>query len=111
MLAAAEAIVEALLLPPVAIGIEHASDVGETVPLRRILQIEHGQIVADDVGKAALNQFADEIGPSFAQCRAHHGRESAWVERVAAGQIPAMTTTSVSPIASTYASGIIRSNR
>ncbi len=52
--AGAKAVVEHDLALAVAIGIETAADMRKRVPLRRVLQREEHQVVADDVGEVRI---------------------------------------------------------
>ena len=97
MFAAAEPVVEHPLPPPVAIRVEQAADMGEAVPLGRILQIHHGEVVAEHVGMARRAVVADEVRHAVAQRRPQHRREAARVEVVAARQIERQAQAEILP--------------
>ena len=84
--AGAEAVVEDHLGRAVAVGIEHLADMGEAVPLRRILQVDQRRVVADDVDVAGIDAFKREVeigllaAPGVAELR----RVAARVDCVAA---------------------------
>ena len=89
MLVGAKAVVVDHLRLAVAIDIEHLSDMGEAVPLRRILQRQHHHVVADDV-RVLRVLAADgivEIRQATANRRPELWRMAARIELVAAGII------------------------
>ena len=82
----AKAVVVDRLGQAVAIGVEVRAYVGQAVPLRGVLQVEDGQVVADDVG-AALHQVGEpkvEVDAPLPQRGPQHRRVAVGVEHVAA---------------------------
>ena len=83
--AGAKAVVEHSLRNSVAVRVEQPADVTQAVPLRRILQIDDGQIVVDNVGASGPLRRNNEIRPPVAHRRPQQRRVAARIERVAAG--------------------------
>ena len=99
--AAAEAVVEHRLGQAVAVGVEHRADVREAVPLRRVLQVQHGQVVADHVAvpRVVVGQPVDHVGAAVAHRRPEHRRMTARVQRVAARQVERQRQAEGQPLA------------
>ena len=86
--AGAIAVVVDRLRHAVAVGVEHLADMGQAVPLRRVLQVQDRHVVADDVGAIGVrrpNSRIVHVRPAVAQRRPQHRRMAARVEHVAAG--------------------------
>ena len=71
----------------VGIGVEHLADVREAVPLGRILQVHHDEVVAEHVGlqHVVAEQAVVHVRPPVAQRRPQHRRVAARIQHVAAG--------------------------
>ncbi len=86
------AVVENLLRGIVAVRVEQRSLVGEPVPVRRVLGVEHDRLVRAHVGEARIELVEGEIeiGLPVAHDRVEHGREAVRVEDVAARPVEGM---------------------
>jgi hypothetical protein len=86
VLAGAVAVVEDRLRLAVAVGVEQRADVGEAVPLGRILQVHDGEVVVHHVGEVGIvsGEGVIEVGLVAAHGRAQQRRMAARVEHVAA---------------------------
>ena len=84
-----EAVVVERLGHAVAVGIEHAADMGERVPLRRILQRQDHAIVARHVHEQRVDRVGEEVEPPavLVAGRRQHRRQAARVQHVAARQV------------------------
>jgi hypothetical protein len=70
----------------VAVGVEQLTDVRETVPLGRVLQVQDRQVVADDIGLRLVvdEQSVVHVRPAIAYRGPKHRRMAARVQHVAA---------------------------
>src|SRR5579883_17533 len=85
----------------VAIGVEELPDMGEAVPLRRILQRDDRDIVADDVGMARVvpAQRIVHHRLALAPRRFEAGRMAARVEKIAARVVERQAEAEAPPLA------------
>jgi hypothetical protein len=81
------------LRQPVAVGIKHLADVREAVPLRRILQMQDREIVADHVGMQRVigDESIVEIGFTVAHCWSQNRRVTARIQYVPTREIERKT--------------------
>jgi hypothetical protein len=87
VLVGAKAVVVDRLRPAVPVDIEELPDMGEAVPLGRVLQVQDDEVVADHVGRVGdlLAEAEVEVRPRAPERRADHRRVAARVQDIAAG--------------------------
>ncbi len=100
MLVGAIAVVVDHLGLAVAVGVEELADMGEAVPLRRVLQRHHDDVVADDIGVAVVvpAQRVVHDRAAVALGRAQRRRVAARVEHVAAGIVERQRQAEAQPL-------------
>jgi hypothetical protein len=85
----------------IAIGIEELADMGEAVPLRRVLKMKNGRIIANHVRHfwVVIAQAVIEVALPLAQRRPQHWRVAPRIEPIAARIVERQAETKGNPLA------------